>query len=748
MARGRDADYMGHIRPFAAGRAAGRQAESRAPPRVPIIPAQTRLILLPLLLVALLAGGAPGCARAAESAPVSSTRATVSLISDADRVAPGTPFHVGLLLKLAPGWHTYWHNPGDAGAAPVLHLTLPPGATTGPIEWPAPRRVREGPLTTYAYTGTVLLAITVTPPAGAPAAGTGFPVVAHAQWLVCKDICVPEQGIFRLDLPVGPPGGQSAPSAQAPLFAAAARAVPRSSPWPAVVTPDGRLWLHGAGLDPDAVVRARFIPDRAGVIRDDAPQPLARGGDGIVLHLAPGAAFTQPGGLRGVVELVDRGGARTALAVDAPPGPVPAIAAPPAVPALWRLLGLGFLGGLILNLMPCVFPVLAMKAMALARAAESGRTRALAVSYALGVMAAFVALGGALVAARAAGQSAGWGFQFASPTAVASMALVLFAVGLNLSGVFEAGSGIGGVGQGLATRGGHAGSFFTGLLAVVVATPCTAPFMAAAIGGALTAPPAGALAVFLAMGAGLAAPMAALAVAPGLGRLFPRPGHWMLVLRQALAFPMYAACAWLVWVVSAEAGPPGVLATGAALVLLGFAGWVLGLAQRGTGRPGRRLGYGLASLGGAGALAVLAWLATAPAATAGPSPGVKAETALDAVVPGAEPYSAARLASLRADGRGVFVDMTATWCITCQVNQRVALAPTRVRAAFAAHRIAYLVGDWTRQDPAITAYLQAHGRDGVPLYVFYPPGARRGVVLPQLLTPGLVLRTLNGPAAG
>jgi thiol:disulfide interchange protein len=666
----------------------------------------------------------------------------VALVSDADRVAPGQPFHLGLLLRLAPGWHTYWRNPGDAGASPNLHLTLPPGSTAGPIAWPAPRVVREGPLTTYAYTGTVLLALTVTPPADAPA-GSALPVRARAQWLVCKDICIPEQGTFNLSLPVGPPLA----SAQEPLFAAATRAVPRLSPWAAVAAPDGRLWLHGAGLDPEAIVRARFLPDQAGVIRDDAPQPLTRTRAGIVLRLAPGTDFAHGANLRGVVELEDRGGGHTALAVAARPGAVPAALAGPHVPALWRLLGLGFLGGLILNLMPCVFPVLAMKAMALARAAERGRTRALALSYTLGVLAAFVALGGALVGARAAGQSAGWGFQFASPTAVAAMALVLFAVGLNLSGVFEIGSGAAGLGQGLTRRGGHAGSFFTGLLAVVVATPCTAPFMAAAIGGALTAPAADALAVFLAMGAGLAAPMAVLGLAPGLGRLLPRPGRWMETLRQALAFPMYAAAAWLVWVVSAEAGPPGVLATGAALVLLGFAGWVLGLAQRGTGRPGRRLGYGLATLGGIGALAVLGWLATAPAATAGPAAGAAGGGA-EAAIPGAEAFSAARLAALRGQGRGVFVDMTAAWCITCQVNQRVALAPAGVRAAFAAHHIAYLVGDWTRQEPAITAYLQAHGRDGVPLYVYYKPGARHGEVLPQLLTPGLVLRTLNGPPAG
>ncbi|MBW4091135.1 MAG: cytochrome C biogenesis protein, partial [Proteobacteria bacterium] len=671
---------------------------------------------------------------------------------------PGKPFHLGLLLRMAPGWHTYWRNPGDAGAAPDLHLVLPAGTVAGPLAWPAPRVVHEGPLTTYAYTGTLLLALTVTPHATAPPGTTGLPIVAHADWLVCKDICVPEHGTFRLTLPLGPP----APSAQAPLFAAAASAVPRPSPWAAVVASDGRLWLHGPGFDPAAVRSARFLPDRSGTISDDAPQPLGRTAHGIELRLVPGADFARAVPLAGVIEIADRSGMTTALAIAARPGPVPAaVPVPTAAPAglgsgwlgsgLLRLLALGFLGGLILNLMPCVFPVLAMKAIALTEAAERGRMRALALSYTLGVLAAFAALGGALLAARAAGQSAGWGFQFASPAAVGGMALVLFAVGLNLSGVFELGAGVGGLGHGLASRGGHAGSFFTGLLAVVVATPCTAPFMAAAIGGALAAPAADALAVFLALGAGLAAPVLLLAVLPGLGRWLPRPGRWMVLLRQALAFPMYAATVWLAWVVSAEAGPAGVLALGAALVAAGFAAWVLGLAQ--AARRGRATGYGLAAAGGIAALAALGWLAATPAAVAGGDPA--SDAALSGVgiggagVPGAAAFSPARLAALRTAGQPVFVDMTATWCLTCQVNQRLALAPARVRAAFAAHHVAYLVGDWTRQDPTITGFLRAHGRDGVPLYVFYPPDAQHGQVLPQILTPGLVLHTLNAsPTAG
>jgi len=406
-------------------------------------------------------------------------------------------------------------------------------------------------------------------------------------------------------------------------------------------------------------------------------------------------------------------------------------AAAPAAPLLQTLL-LAALGGLILNLMPCVFPVLAMKAMGIARmsGAERGAVRAHALSYTAGVLVAFGALGVLLAGVRAAGRAVGWGFQFQSPAFVAALAWVLFGVGLNLSGVFGVGARLAGAGQGLAARGGHAGSFFTGLLAVLVATPCTAPFMGAAIAAALAAPSAVTLAVFLAMGLGLAAPYVLLAVLPGLARMLPRPGPWMDVLRGALAFPMYGAAAWLVWVVSLQAGSDGVLATAAGLVLVALAAWSLGLAQAAGGR-GRRLGGGVALAAVLGAAAILAGIGTASVAPA------------QAASEGAEPFSAARLAALREAGRPVFVNMTAAWCVTCLVNERVALSPAPVRRAFADHHVAYLKGDWTRGDPEITAFLRGHARDGVPLYVLYPPGPAAPSVLPQILTEGTMLDQLG-----
>lgn len=673
------------------------------------------LRLLLFVLAALSSLAMP--ALAAESAPAVSARATVSLVSDTDAVSPGTPFRIGLRLRLAPGWHTYWQNPGDAGIPPSLDLTLPAGAKAGPIAWPAPRRVAEGSLMTYSYTGDVLLPLTVTPAGGDGAT----PITAEARWLVCKEICVPEQAQFRLSLP----GGTAAPSAQAPLFTAADRSIPRPSPWSAHIAPNGTLWVQGAELSGATVTDAWFMPTTPGSIEDAAPQRLTTGAGGFTLSLKTGSAFKPGADLTGVLAVLDRSGQETDVTLTATPGTPPAALALP----LRQVLGFAFLGGLILNLMPCVFPVLAMKALGLAAGASQGRMRSHAISYTAGVLLAFGTLGGVLLAARAAGSAAGWGFQFASPIFVAAMAWLLFGVGLNLSGVFEIGSRLAGAGQRYAARGGHSGSFFTGLLAVLVATPCTAPFMGVAIAAALAAPPVETILVFLTMGLGLATPYALFATVPAVARLAPKPGRWMDRLRQGLAFPMYGACAWLVWVVSQEAGPGGVLGTVTGLVLLGFAAWVTGVAQAESGRA-RRLGQSIAAAALLAALAVLTGIEGTPAT---PSP----------TEAGAEPYSAARLATLRAEGRPVFVNMTAAWCVTCLVNERVAIGTDPVKQAFAAHHVAYLKGDWTRQDAAITAFLRAHGRDGVPLYLYFPPGDRPPTVLPQILTEQTMLRAIG-----
>jgi thiol:disulfide interchange protein DsbD len=645
---------------------------------------------------------------AMESAPVSSPRAVATLVSETDAIQADRPFRVGLNLRMADGWHTYWKNPGDAGAPPELTIE---GGTASPIDWPTPRRVAEGPVMTYAYTGQVLLPVTLTATTGA--------IRAHAQWLVCKDICVPEEGDFTLNLPIG----TATPSAQAELFAAHDRAVPRASPWTATIAPDGTLFVQGPELRLATVTDAWFIPDQPDRIQDDAAQPLSVRNGGFTLSLKPGRGFDANTGLSGVLSVRDRAGMQADVVIKAAPGPAPA----PAMPPLGQVLVFAWLGGVILNLMPCVFPILAMKAVALAR--HGGRGHAHSLSYTAGVLVTFVALAALLLAARAAGSAAGLGFQFSSPIFVAAMTWLLFAVGLNLSGVFQVG-GLESTGSGLAARHGIAGSFFTGLLAVLVATPCTAPFMGVAIAAGLAAPPPVTLLVFAMMGLGLASPYVALAAIPGLARVMPKPGRWMDILKQALAFPMYGAAAWLLWVVSQEAGPGGVLATAAGLVLVGFAGWVFGASQMAPPQP-RRIGRAAAAVAMLLALAVLSGITSVPVGAA-----ATAEA-------GAENFSADRLAALRAEGKPVFVNMTAAWCVTCLVNERVAIGTTAVRQAFEAEGVTYLKGDWTRQDPAITEFLRQNGRDGVPLYVFYPAHGGPPQVLPQILTEGQMLGLLG-----
>jgi thiol:disulfide interchange protein DsbD len=653
---------------------------------------------------------------AMESAPVVTKHTSASLITSSDSARAGGSVRVALRLRMAEGWHTYWRNPGEAGVPTDIALTLADGAKAGPIEWPTPSKQTEGTITTYGFTGEVVLPVTVSLPPG----DGGLNGALEANWLVCKEICVPEKASFAIALPAGP----GAPSAQMPLFDAHDEATPRPSPWTATIAGDGTLFVKGAELNARSVVSAWFTPDAPDEIIDSAPQTLTLRDGGFTLGLKLAKDHEAGAPLQGILTVQDRSGQRTNVMMRAFSG-----AAPEAEVPLAQALLFAFLGGLILNLMPCVFPILAMKAVGFAAGLAHGRARAHAVSYTAGVMTAFVGVAGALLAARAGGVAAGWGFQFSSPAFVAGMAWLLFVVGLNLSGVFRVGAGFAGIGGGLASREGHFGSFFTGVLAVVVATPCTAPFMSVAVATGLAAAPAVTVLIFVAMGLGLAFPYLVLSLVPALGRAMPRPGRWMEVLRQVLAFPMYGASVWLLWVISQESGSTGVLMTASGIVTLGFAGWLRGLTQD-SGRAGRHAGW--AGIGGAICLAaaMLVGIEAAPAAdVAGAAPAEQ----------GIEAFSPARLAALRAEGRPVFVNLTAAWCVTCLVNERVAISQSAVHAAFEKQGIAYLKGDWTRQDPAITTFLREHGRDGVPLYLYYAPGATSPVVLPQILTESVVL---------
>ncbi|MBS0470539.1 MAG: thioredoxin family protein [Proteobacteria bacterium] len=653
------------------------------------------------------------------------------LIAAKDAVAPGGTLTVAFEQVIRPGWHTYWKNPGDVGQPTTLEWSLPAGWKAGALQWPYPIRLPVGPFMDYGYEGKVWILSTLTAPADAKP-GDAITLTAKATWLVCKEVCIPEEATLILPVVIGTP----AHDIDAAGFAAARARMPAPSPWPAHYQVSGDtldIGLSGLTTLPAA---ASFFPNEATDIVNTAPQTLGRNADGIVLRTKSDKGLARRTTLGGVLVLTSGDGSVQALDIAATHGVVaaPQMEEPAEQGSLLLALAFAFLGGLILNLMPCVLPVLAMKAFALS--SQAGRDRAEAVresfAYGIGAVISFVALGGLLLALRAGGDAIGWGFQLQEPIVVAGFALLMFGVGLNLSGVFEV-AGFGG-GESLTRRGGELGSFFTGVLAVAVAAPCTAPFMAAALGYALTQPAVSALAIFLVLGLGFAAPFVAIGISPWLMRALPKPGAWMIVFKQALAFAMYGTAAWLVWVLAQQAGADAVAAVLAAMVAAGFGAWVWG-ATRNASPRGRGIGAFVTLLAIVAALSCLAFLKTSAAA---PVPLVNVTGIPE------EPYSAARLASLRAENRPVFVNATAAWCITCLVNDKVALSTNAVRDAFAKKHIAYLVADWTRRDSAITALLSEHGRSGVPLYLYYAPGARDPAVLPQILTEGIVLDALEG----
>jgi DsbC/DsbD-like thiol-disulfide interchange protein/cytochrome c biogenesis protein CcdA len=654
------------------------------------------------------------------------------LVAEQAAVAPGGSVTIALEEQIAPEWHTYWKNPGDAGAPTEITWTLPPGWKADAIQWPRPRRVPVGPLMDYGYEGKLWLLTRLTAPADAKGPVT---IKAAVSWLVCKNICIPEDTALTITVPVG---AATPDAAVAKDFAAARALLPVASPWK-ITYSIGSGGAPGSALDLFVAApllaqahpaSADFFPGRAGLIKNAAPQLVGYAKDGLVLRLTPGAKVG--GLLDGLLVLTGTDGSVQALEVSAPPGPVPA--AEFTAPAggggdelsLWAAMLFAFVGGLILNVMPCVLPILAMKAVAVARHGDEGRGESF--SYALGAVVSFAVLGLAIVLLRAGGESVGWGFQLQSPIAVAGFALLVFAVALNLSGLFEVGSIT--AGENLTQKGGFTGAFFTGVLAVAVAAPCTAPFMAAALGFALTQGAALALLVFVSLGLGFALPFILLGIWPRALSFLPKPGAWMLTLKQFLAFPMYAAAAWLVWVLAQEAGPRGVILALAAMIALALAAWLWGVTRDMGGR-GRGIGAVVALLVLAGGLYAITLLhgqaAVAPQAT------TKGEA-----------YTPAKLASYRAANRPVFVDATAAWCITCLVNEEAVLSQPNIKNAFAAKNVVYLVADWTNQNPEITALLKENGRSGVPMYLYYASGAAKPQILPQILTEANVTAALGG----
>ena len=688
-------------------------------------------------LVALFAALAIGAGAAAQSLGPAHVRA--ALVAETRGVAPGSTLYVALVETIDQGWHTYWRNPGDAGEPTHIHWTLPPGWKAGDIVWPAPKRLPVGPLMNYGFENEAVLAVPLEVPADAKPGATGH-LGAKAEMLVCADVCVPQTAELALDVPVTA-GAPPADPIWGAKIARALAASPKDRGVAATYQLNGGV-LSVAIDDPRlakaANSNAYFYPDASGLIDQAKPESIDLGDRGATLQAARSPDLkSAPAQISGVVETDDGQAFEVTASAGPPPPHTGGLGAAASVDRLGLpvALGFAFLGGLILNLMPCVFPILSMKAAALVARPRSAGARAQGLAFLVGVLATFLVLAGGIIALRGAGQAVGWGAQLQPAIVTASLSLVLLAAALDLSGVFEIGASLQGLGGGLAVRADLLGDVFTGALAVVVAAPCTAPFMGPALGFALSQPTPLALSVFAALALGFAAPFTTLALSPGLLRWLPPPGPWMDVFKKALAFPMYGAAAWLVWVLAQQADPGSLALVLAAAVLVGLAAWIFGAGQRraAAGR-GARVVFGLAGAAAALAIAAVALPPYHAPPAAGPAP-------IAAGVP-SEPWSEARLAALRAEGKPVFVDFTAAWCVTCQVNERVALAAGEVSEAFRRTGATYLRADWTNRNAAIAKALAAEGRVGVPLYLVYGTDGGAPKVLPQLLTPGLVARAL------
>ena len=720
------------------------------------------MLVLPLLLAA-------GPLAQAVSNSADAPHVHVQLVVPTSGLTPGKAADAGLYFKIDPGWHVYWKNAGDAGEPPHLKWTLPIGITAGPFLFPAPKRLPLGPLMDFGYEDEVLFPFTLTVANTAP---TG-PAVLHAKadWLVCQASCIP--GKAELEVTRTILGGSAKPTNVTPdaeifhrLNNRLPMQLPREDKVSFQVAEEGvRLTISTGRRE----TQATFFPSDQEILDNPAPQRVIPTPNGLTLDLKKDANLTAaPAQLAGVIEL--SGGrayeivalpgkgapvaaaplppalaqsatpapisaAPTPAAAPTAPGPSPAPGSPSAAPAsvgsgLLRAAGLAFLGGLILNLMPCVFPVLFLKGLSLVNSGNEERTRLRVhgLVYTAGILASFWALVAVLLALRAAGSTLGWGFQFQSPVFLELMAGLLFFLGLSLAGQFEIGLTLTSAGGALAQKHGYTGSFFTGVLAVVVATPCTAPFMGAALGYALAQSPAVTFAVFTALALGLAMPYVALTFQPAWTRLLPRPGAWMEVMKQAVSVPIFATAIFLAWVLARGYGADLLFALLISFLLLAIAGWFLGRW------PARRWS------------AVVATLIVLTAVALGVlAPGKLARGSASSATEGSsgwEPWSADAVARYQAQGRPVMVDFTASWCLSCQVNERVALEQPSVQKAFQDGNVALLKADWTQHDDAITQALTALNRSGVPAYALYAPGQPDPQLLPEVLTPGIVTGAL------
>lgn len=667
--------------------------------------------------------------------PIKAPHLTAELVSLAPSVAPGGSVYVGLVVTLDQHWHVYWSNAGDSGNPPTIAWTLPKGVVAGPIQYPAPSRLPLGPLMDFGYEDEVTFPVSIAIAPNVPAGVIHLD--AAVRWLVCREVCIPGKAKMGIDLTVAP---GAAPAKLVGPISEALNLVPR--PLPATM----KVSVLGGKSDfvvtytkGDPQPDAEFYPFDPDQIQNAADQGVEHLKDGLRIRIPraiadsdhPGVTGPLPATLHGVIKLSDTESYDFTAAVVAgeiaPPPPVPG--APGGSVTFLSALGLAFFGGIILNLMPCVFPVLFLKGLQLMRSSQSERKhlRSHGIVYTLGILASFWAIVAALLLVRAGGSQAGWGFQLQSPTFLTILASGVFFFALSLAGLFDIGLSLTSVGGEYAQKEGFAGSFFTGVLATVVATPCTAPLMGAAIGFALAQPAWVTFGVFTALGLGLATPYMLLAANPAWTRLLPKPGAWMEIFKQLTAVIFFATVIWLTYVYGSlfaggQEGGQGVyriaLLLGCFLVLT-IAGWVLG-------KWPARWGSAIA------AVIIAAVGLSLPLYQPKDTHLVWA------------PYSQAALDQARKDGHPVFIDFTAAWCLSCQVNERAVLRSADVQHQFSAGKVTLLKADWTQYDPEITKELASLNRSGVPTYVIYPANASApGDVLPELLTKSLVLEALK-----
>ena len=666
-------------------------------------------------------------------------------------VSAGKPVWLGLQIAHQPEWHTYWKNPGDSGLPTMLEWKLPAGIDAGEIAWPTPKKIPIGTLANYGYENTVLLPVPLTIAPGFSA--SQLDVKLKAAWLVCRKECIPQEGDFSLSIPL-----KSSTATNSQAFAAAFAAAPKpltGSNSDIQVNPDG-MKISLAGLP--AALQGKtlaFFPETGNVTEPAAPVKQSWQGDRWTAQVPLSPHRTEsPTVMPLVVAFKD-----TAYRLEVPVKgnwPAPAVVAqiPPALDAalkanaavgaapiqsgqsnpsrapfssfgafglLAAIVG-ALLGGLILNLMPCVFPVLAIKVVGFVQVKNRADRAASGFAYTAGVVLSFVALGALLLGLRATGEQLGWGFQLQNPAVVAALAVLFTLVGLNLAGLFDFGNFLPGRVANVQSKNPTVNAFLTGVLATAIASPCTAPFMGASLGYAIGLPAIQALAVFGAIGVGMALPFLAASLVPGVAGLMPRPGAWMVTFKQLMAFPMFGTVAWLVWVLGQQSGIDGAGALLGFLVVMALAVWALGL----PGRARPVIATVSIALG-----ALFAW-------TAGPNiikPLALAEVQASTASGSADwqAWEPGRVEQLTAQGQSVLVDFTAAWCVTCQYNKKTTLSDSAVLADFAAKNVALLRADWTRRDPAVTAALSQLGRSGVPVYAIYKPG-RPPVLLSEILS--------------